>query len=490
MPVTIGVFINPGHRGEEYPESRWKANNRSVEYDTLSDQYARFLLEEMLPHIETTYKLRHDREGRAICGISSGGICAFTVAWQRPDAFHKVLSHVGSFTSIAADFEKGKPGGQDYPFLIRKTERKPIRVFLQDGKNDLNNRHGNWWLANQEMAAALKFQNYDYKFVGGEGGHNGIHGGAILPDSLRWIWRDWKDVNTSSRLPGSTAPYKVTAPPEGKYDEFYKKYVSAQGLPILSSDKVSDYALLEAAYLVDTMLAGRDDIRKAIVDSGTRLAVMSQDELTTDIPEHSDLKPKIFWDRRARGLGASRKRPAVSCGEENLLNFPGDPYHEENILVHEFAHVIHQMGMNNIDPEFQPKLKATYDAAMEEGLWEDKYAASNPAEYWAEGVQSWFNNNRENDHDHNHINTRKELKEYDPRLAELIESVFGPREWTYVRPMDRKSAPHMAGYDPKDAPRFRWPEGLQEKYNEYLAKTDKPPAPTKKVPATPEKADQ
>jgi hypothetical protein len=266
--------------------------------------------------------------------------------------------------------------------------------------------------------------------------------------------------------------------------------VNAKGLPILSSEKVSDYALLEAAYLVDTMLEDRDDIRKAIVDSGTRLAIMSEDELTTDIPEHSDLTPKIFWDRRARGLGATRIRPAVSCGEENLLNFPGDPYHKENILVHEFAHVIHQMGMNNIDKEFQSRLKATYDAAMEEGLWKDKYAASNPAEYWAEGVQSWFNNNRENDHDHNHVNTRKELKEYDPRLAALIESVFGPREWTYVRPMDRESAPHMAGYDPKDAPRFRWPEGLQKKYDEYLAKTENPPAPTKKVPAAPKKTDE
>ncbi|MBD3676255.1 MAG: hypothetical protein HUJ26_22320 [Planctomycetaceae bacterium] len=281
--------------------------------------------------------------------------------------------------------------------------------------------------------------------------------------------------------------YGVTAPPKGKYDEFYQKYVSAQGMPILSSEKVPDYALLEAAYLIDILLAGRDDIRQAIINSGTRFAVMAPDELTTDIPEHSDLKPKIFWDRRARGLGATRIRPAVSCGEENLLCYPGDPYHQENILVHEFAHVIHQMGMNNVDKNFQSRLQATYDAAMKEGLWKDKYAASNPAEYWAEGVQSWFNNNRENDHDHNHVNTRRELKAYDPRLAQLIESVFGSREWTYVRPADRESAPHLAGYDSQQAPTFAWPEGLQEKYNAYLEQTEKPPAPTKKVPATPQK---
>jgi enterochelin esterase family protein len=181
MPVTIGIFINPGHRGERPPENRFRANNRSFEYDTLSDQYARFLLEEILPEVGKEYNLTDDPERRAICGISSGGICAWTVAWERPEAFRKVLSHVGSFTNIR--------GGHVYPALIRKTDRKPIRVFLQDGSNDLDNQHGNWWLSNLQMEAALKFARYDYKFVGGEGGHNGKHGGAILPDSLRWLWR-------------------------------------------------------------------------------------------------------------------------------------------------------------------------------------------------------------------------------------------------------------------------------------------------------------
>ena len=184
MPVTIGMFINPGHRAETTPERPWNANNRSFEYDTLSDQYARFLLEEMLPEVGKQYKLTDGAAGRAICGISSGGICAFTVAWQRPDAFSKVLSHVGSFTNIR--------GGHVYPALIRKTKpAKPIRVFLQDGANDLDNEHGNWPLANQEMAAALKFAKYDYRFEFGTEGHNGKHGGAILPDSFRWLWRDY-----------------------------------------------------------------------------------------------------------------------------------------------------------------------------------------------------------------------------------------------------------------------------------------------------------
>ncbi len=189
MPVTIGIFVNPGvvpaaKRGEE------ERRNRSFEYDSLGDQYARFLLTEILPEVAKKYTLSDKPEHRAICGISSGGICAFTVAWERPDAFGKVMSHVGSFTNIR--------GGHVYPSLIRKTERKPIRVYLQDGSGDLDNQFGSWPLANQQMAAALKFAGYDYRFDYGDGGHNDKHGGAVLPDALRWLWRDVKTETSSS----------------------------------------------------------------------------------------------------------------------------------------------------------------------------------------------------------------------------------------------------------------------------------------------------
>jgi len=184
MPVTIGIFIDPGHKKPELPEKpgwRPRPENRSFEYDSLSDQYAKFLLDEILPEVGKSHKLTDDPNQRAICGISSGGICAWTVAWERPDAFRKVLSHVGSFTNIR--------GGHVYPALLRKTDPKPIRIFLQDGSEDLDNAHGNWPLANQQMAKSLAYAKYDYKFVYGEGGHNGIHGGAILPESMRWLWR-------------------------------------------------------------------------------------------------------------------------------------------------------------------------------------------------------------------------------------------------------------------------------------------------------------
>jgi enterochelin esterase family protein len=182
MPPTIGVFLNPGSIPPERPGAAAR-QNRSFEYDALGDQYARFLVDEVLPGLAERHSLKwtDDPERCAVAGISSGGICAFTVAWERPDRFRKVLSHVGSFVNIR--------GGDVYPGLIRKTERKPLRVFLQDGAKDLDNVHGSWPLANQSMAAALKYMGYDHRFEFGTEGHNGKHGGAILPDSLRWLWR-------------------------------------------------------------------------------------------------------------------------------------------------------------------------------------------------------------------------------------------------------------------------------------------------------------
>jgi enterochelin esterase family protein len=182
MPVTIGVFINPGRvKGQD---AKAKPRNRSFEYDTLSDQYVRFLLEEILPEVQKKYNITDDREGWAIHGVSSGGICAFTAAWERPDKFSKVVSHVGSFTNIR--------GGHNYAAMIRKTPPKPIRVFLEDGAHDLDNQHGNWWLANLQMEKSLTYAGYDLKTVWGEGGHSNNHGGAIFPDTMRWLWRDYK----------------------------------------------------------------------------------------------------------------------------------------------------------------------------------------------------------------------------------------------------------------------------------------------------------
>ncbi|QDU37546.1 hypothetical protein Mal4_18600 [Maioricimonas rarisocia] len=269
---------------------------------------------------------------------------------------------------------------------------------------------------------------------------------------------------------GDETTWTVTAPPaELELDPFYAKYVSAGGYPIVSSANVSDYALKEAAWLVDLMLSRRPDVREAMIRSGSRLIVMAHDEFTTDVPEYKHMKPRDFWDARARGLGGSRTDPVCSCGEENLLAYEGDPYAAENILIHEFAHNIHLRGMVNLDPTFDERLKTAYDEAMKAGLWKGKYAATNHHEYFAEGVQSWFDNNRPPDHDHNHVDTRAELREYDPGLAELCEEVFGDTELVYTKPTTRLTG-HLDGYDPAEAPKFEWPERLLAAKREILEK--------------------
>jgi enterochelin esterase-like enzyme len=182
IPVMIGVFINPGHWAKEYPENLFRSSNRSDEYDELSDSYVNFLTQEIIPAIKKRYNLSDDPKMHAIAGLSSGGICAFTAAWQRPDYFQKVMTHYGSFTNIK--------GGHVYPDLVRKAAKKDIKVFIQDGSNDLDNIHGNWWLSNLQLEAALKFKGYEYKFEKGSGGHNGKHAGSILPESLKWLWAD------------------------------------------------------------------------------------------------------------------------------------------------------------------------------------------------------------------------------------------------------------------------------------------------------------
>lgn len=198
MPVTIAVFINPGRRPDQ-PEasaSDWgdRSSNRPQEYNALDDNYARVIVDELLPVITKAYRISTNPADRAIGGASSGAIAAFTVAWHRPDQFRKVLSTIGSFVNIR--------GGHAYPDLIRASERKPIRIFLQDGVNDHRGRRGNdanapynadrdWHAQNRKMVAALTEKGYDVNFTWGIGTHSNKQGGAILPEMLRWLWRDY-----------------------------------------------------------------------------------------------------------------------------------------------------------------------------------------------------------------------------------------------------------------------------------------------------------
>jgi gluconolactonase len=189
MPITIGIFVTPGVVPAQTTNSLPRFN-RSYEYDTVSGDYVRFLLEELLPDVETqtapggrAIRLSPTGNDRCIGGLSSGAICAFTAAWERPDAFNRVFSGVGTYVGLR--------GGQNYSTLVRKFEPKPIRVFLQDGSNDLNIYAGDWWMANQGMERALRFSGYEVEHVWGEGYHNGKHGAAVFPDAMRYLWKDW-----------------------------------------------------------------------------------------------------------------------------------------------------------------------------------------------------------------------------------------------------------------------------------------------------------
>lgn len=235
---------------------------------------------------------------------------------------------------------------------------------------------------------------------------------------------------------------------------FYQKYLNVGGLPVLGSTNVSDYAMREAAWILQHMLARRPEILRVMATNNARLVVMAYNEYTTDVPEQAGRSPKVYWDRRARGLGGR----ICSCAEENLLSFPGDPYSTENILIHEFGHAILNVGMRAIDPKFKDRVREAHRKALEAGLWKRTYAGSNVEEYWAEAVQDWFDNNRQNDAQHNHVNTRAELKEYDPALAALCAEVFGEISWRYEKPMERppQERAHLAGFDPGKSPRFRW----------------------------------
>ncbi|HWA24267.1 MAG TPA: alpha/beta hydrolase-fold protein [Lacunisphaera sp.] len=224
IPVMIGLFITPGNLSDHYPDNlgMGNPNHRAQEYDVLTDAYARMLADELIPELKKSYRISDDVERRVIGGTSSGAICAWTVAWERPDQFRKVISMIGSYTSIGYRPARGNqpmvPGGDFYPTLIRKNPPRNIRIFLQDGENDLSNlsdtkgfkpewtaltnEHGNWFLANQQMLNALEYANanadrqklggarYDVKHVWGDGNHSDNHGGALLPDILRWMFRD------------------------------------------------------------------------------------------------------------------------------------------------------------------------------------------------------------------------------------------------------------------------------------------------------------
>ncbi len=244
---------------------------------------------------------------------------------------------------------------------------------------------------------------------------------------------------------------RLRLPSDALLDGFYAQLRADAAIPVVASAAVTAAAIDEAEWILDGMLGGADALRAALRQSGAYLVVMAHDEFVHQIPEHAHMQPPLYWARRSRGFGAHPENPAMSVGAENLLRLRGDPMGAESILVHEFAHTVQHMGLDRIAPDFSTRLQATYGAARAAGLWAGKYAMSNSAEYWAEGVQSWFGTNRAPDPDHNAVDTRAELEAYDPVLAALCAEVFGATTWTYSPPAGR-----IPGWDPARLPEFRW----------------------------------
>lgn len=236
---------------------------------------------------------------------------------------------------------------------------------------------------------------------------------------------------------------KVTAPPAElvkslKLSTFYAKYLDAEGFPILSSKNVPDAAFFECKRVLHGLFLKSPEARDQMVKNHVRLVIIGKDEVTTDVPEYKFLKndKKTNWDTRARGLGATRQVPVVSCAEENVLAYPSDRYKGESILVHEFCHAIMDTGLVDLHPDFLPTLQKIYDHDKEAGLWKDTYAITNIHEFWAESCQDWFDTNKTSDPPngiHNQIGTRDALKTYDSAMYDFV-SKYMSADWKYVPP--------------------------------------------------------
>ena len=277
------------------------------------------------------------------------------------------------------------------------------------------------------------------------------------------------DTNQVLNIPEPVPP-PSTIREAFELDPFYQQWIDVEGLPVVASEKVNPYALKEAAWQIWQMIGHRPEILHVLVQKRVRFVVIAYNELPKQIPEYSDQGPDFLTYRaRAFGGGGLSGHTAVSSSEENLLHYPGGGG-SYTVLIHEFAHAIHRFGLNTVDPTFDSRLKIAYEAAMKKGLWQGTYASSDRREYWAEGTQAWFypeDTPDDNSYNRSHVNTRIELKNYDPGLAALLAEAYGDSGWRYTSPAARTHLPHLQGFDPQDSPTFQgWPE-LEELYRQF-----------------------
>lgn len=283
-----------------------------------------------------------------------------------------------------------------------------------------------------------------------------------------------KTVVAPARVDTLVPVLPVTEQVRQRFDHttnFYRKYVDLNGLLIMSSSNTSDRALREAHHLIQSVMKTCPEIHSNLVAQNVRVGVMAYTEFTTDIPEHNRLSP--WMNLRARGLGGN----PVTCGEENLLQFPGDRYRGENILIHEFAHILDR-GLRTLDDGFRKKLRELYNASKQEGNISG-YGMNNPGEFWAEGVQSWFNCNRRGglaithkDGNKLELNTRADLKKHMPALAVFVRDSLRSNTWSYTPVAERLDQPHLRGYDHANAPTFVTPDHIREEGEKHRPGTN------------------
>ena len=361
-------------------------------------------------------------------------------------------------------------------------------AFSPDGKMLASTNNGDvslWWVEDGARVARLPGPqmhpvdfSHDGNFlaVGAEDGIvriwridtspvDGREGGAVQILHIDTYFQQLPKANSAdgANIP-EPAPLPTIVRNFFQLDPFYEQWINVGGLPVVASAKVNPYAVKEAAWLIEKMVGHRPDLLRAMVENKVRFVVIGYAEMTTQIPEYSDYRSAFYYDRRVRGIAG---HPAVSCTEENLLDYPGDTAPNGYQLVHEFSHIVHLTALRVIDPGFDNRLKMMYDAAMRKGLWQGTYAASDRYEYWAEGTNAWIDtkggSSFKNIHGGNG-KTRADLKMYDPGLATLLTEVYGDGEWRYTPVATRTHLPHLRGFDPQNSPTFKWPEEVEKTY--------------------------
>ena len=360
------------------------------------------------------------------------------------------------------------------------------KVILSGDNEDVNL----WWVNDGSKVAQLTLPTHGFHAV--DFSHDGMSFVVSDEDGVVRVWRIdtsladakggavqilhidtyFQQLPKANSVNGNNIPDPIPPPAVIRaffeLDPYYEQWINVRGLPVIAPAKVNPYAVKEAAWLIEKMIGHRPDVLRAMVSNKARFSVVAHTDIITEIPEYRDVGTPDFLAFWARGAGGS-EGATVSSSEENILAFPGEAPQEYNVQIHEFAHGIHILGLNTLDPTFDERLQMTYEAAMKKGLWQGTYASSDKREYWAESTQAWFHHNTPGSFknlDPIRHTTRQALKLYDPELAALLAEVYGDRQWRFTPLETRTHLPHLQGFNPQDSPIFEGWSELEDTYRQ------------------------